>query len=39
MKNLGFKNRTLSVQLSIFSPQLNLMRNEILFTEGADVRL
>jgi hypothetical protein len=38
-KNAGYKNRTLSYQLSIFSPQLNLLQNEILLTDGVPVRL
>jgi len=37
-KNLGFKNRTLSYQLSLFSPKLGISRNEILLTEGEEVR-
>jgi hypothetical protein len=38
-KHTTYKNRTLSYQLAIFSPQLDIMRNEILLTEGEHVCL
>lgn len=35
----GFRNRTLSYQLAVYSPQLDLKRNEVLLTGGEPVLL